>query len=338
MSTTSTFGCCCRSRSTAARAKAWRWMSRPTTRTDSSGVNALGIGPSVVTTYCGCAANAALIADVGSRATSANGPQAVGPTAELRRASSRTTVKRPEWPRTPGPGGRLDVERVDQCATSRPARRVRPVPAGTAGGRRRGRRPGPAPGSAASFTRSASRDPSAMAVVTARSISTSSSSVLSVPRHSRSQPARSARTAASGTPRSALAPAMSSASLTMTPANPSSVAKQAGQDVVAHRRRVARRRAAAAGCARSSPAGYPPRSPRRTARSSRWRSSSRERSTTGRDTCESWRCPRDRGNAWHSRRRRSIAARSSRRRCARPRAPRRPRSFASRSPGCPGWS
>ena len=78
---------------------------------------------------------------------------------------------------------------------------------------------------AASATRSSGRRPEATASHTAAWTATYRSSSVAEPRHSRSTPAARARTAASGMPVSALAPAMSRASLTSTPVEAELVAQ-----------------------------------------------------------------------------------------------------------------
>ena len=144
------------------------------------------------------------------------------------RSSSRTTAKPPaarrrqsrawrEWSNVPEDGHVVEVGGGNDLGDRRapPARAVKPSAIACT-------RP------TASATRAAASEPSATAPRTADTIASTWSSVLSLPRHSRSQPAASARTALSGVPPGLVAPAMSSASVTSTPVNPSSVAQQPG--------------------------------------------------------------------------------------------------------------
>ena len=169
-----------------------------------------------------------------------------------RRPPSRPAAPRPRRPsrRAPPAPTRRRRRRGWRCwrpARTRPgpARPARPRP-GRRGGRRR-RRSRPAgtwrscrcrlPGAgirsdvavarartrdAASATRSSGSRPACTAATTAACTASKVSSVVAEPRQSRSTPAARARTAASGMPVSALAPAMSSASLTTTPSKPRS--------------------------------------------------------------------------------------------------------------------
>ena len=122
---------------------------------------------------------------------------------------------------------------------------------------------------------------------------------------------RATSTAASGMPRPAEAPAMSSASLTMTPSKPSSLAQQAE-----HRRRsgspAGRGRQPGRRCARSSPRRRRPR-PRRangtSSRAARVVEVGVDRAAA-RGGCPA-RCRRGRGSAWRRPRRRPPAGRST---------------------------
>ena len=166
-------GCLSRSRSTAARANAWRWMSRPTTRTASSGLSA-GAGRAVVTSNCGWAAKAALVADVDLGPPPQTAPRG-RPDGDVRTGLQADDRKASRGPGPPFPGCGLDVEGLDQLDSSRARRVGHPDGSGIAGREVRRSAASACTRSAASRTRSAPRVPSAMASLTACSMSINSS-------------------------------------------------------------------------------------------------------------------------------------------------------------------
>ena len=154
------------------------------------------------------------------------------------------------------------------------------------GDRRRRRRRARAPGGRRSRTRCGGKAPGRDGRAIAATIASSCASVLSLPMQSRSQPAARARTAASGMPCTPLAPCMSRASVTMTPSNPSSPRS----------RPCTMRGERVAGCSASRRGRrmcevmivrVPAAMAARNGTSSRSRSVSSGRSTTGRARCES---------------------------------------------------
>jgi hypothetical protein len=141
--------------------------------------------------------------------------------------------------------------------------------------------------SPASSSLAASSRPEATADSSAASICASCSSVFLVPMQSRSQPAATARTAASGMPMSPLAPTMSSASVTTTPRKPRS---PRSRSCTTAREKVAGLSASICGsrmCELMTVLA-PAATDASNGSSSRARSASSGRSTTGSARCESW--------------------------------------------------
>ena len=151
----------------------------------------------------------------------AAGPHATPPTARLAVLPTCTTAS---GPREASQARAASLTRKARATVSSGRRRGRDVGADAGPrhplcrrrprGRAPARRPRP-PGARAA-------DPACTAARRRRARRRRSPAVVPEPRQSRSTPATRARTAASGMPVSALAPAMSRASLTMTPSKPSS--------------------------------------------------------------------------------------------------------------------
>src|SRR6478735_5458192 len=184
--------------SASARRKASTSGRRPASRTCTT----RGTSPET-------ASGSPSASDPGSRRWSAGRPHATSPTAMLATVSTLTTT-------APARPGSAPSTRVAEAAA--PACREASGSSGwvaAAGTRIAATRP------AASASRSWLRRPSATAATIASRTPSTIAAGLSGPRQRRSHPAARARTAASGMPSTADAPAMSSASLTTTPSKPS---------------------------------------------------------------------------------------------------------------------
>ena len=207
--------------------------------------------------------------------------------------------------RHPSPRTRAAMRASSSAVVRRLDRRVGSAVGGQDAGarRRRARAPARPPRARAAAGKAIRTRPRRSIAAT---ISSSCSSVLSVPMQSRSQPAASARTAASGMPCSPLAPVMSSASVTMTPSKPSSSrsrpCRMRGERVAGLlRRRAAGSRMCEVMIVRA-PAAIAARNGTSSRCAQRLERQRRRRAARGASPVA---CRRGPGSAWRSRRRRS---------------------------------